>query len=63
LQTIAASLGELRPMSPEMAASVYPDKYRHEFVDTYWRYLIRQVRRFSLDDGMDGILESEHFHA
>lgn len=63
LQTIATSLGKLRPMSPEMAATVYPDKYRNEFVDTYWKYLIRQVRRFSLDDGMDGILDSELFHA
>jgi L-fuculose-phosphate aldolase len=63
LQTIATSLGKLHPMSPEMAAAVYPDKYRNEFVDTYWRYLIRQVRRFSLDDGMDGIVDSEHFHA
>jgi L-fuculose-phosphate aldolase len=63
LQTIASSLGNLQPMSPEMAATVYPDKYRNEFVDTYWRYLIRQVRRFSLDEGMDGIIDSEHFHA
>ncbi|CAN5521175.1 aldolase [soil metagenome] len=63
LQTIASTLGELRPMSADMAASVYPDKYRDEFVDTYWRYLIRQLRRFSLDDGMDGLLESETFHA
>jgi L-fuculose-phosphate aldolase len=63
LQTIATSLGNLQPMSPEMAATVYPDKYRNEFVDTYWRYLIRQVRRFSLDEGMDGIIDSEHFHA
>jgi len=50
-------------MSPEMAATIYPDKYRNEFVETYWKYLIRQVRRFSLDDGMDGIVDSEHFHA
>jgi L-fuculose-phosphate aldolase len=63
LQSIARSLGELRPMSREMAASVYPDKYRDEFVETYWRYMIRQLRRFSLDDGMDGLDESEHFHA
>ena len=63
LQTIATSLGNLQPMSPEMAATVYPDKYRGEFVDTYWKYLIRQVRRFSLDDGMEGMLDSEHFHA
>ena len=63
LQSIARSLGNLLPMSPEMAATIYPDKYRNEFVETYWKYLIRQVRRFSLDDGMDGIVDSEHFHA
>jgi hypothetical protein len=35
-----------------MAARVYPDKYRDEFLETYWRYLIRQVRREGLDAGM-----------
>lgn len=63
LQAIAQNLGELRPMSREMAATVFPDKYRDSFVDTYWKYMIRQVQRFSLDDGMDGLDESEHFHA
>ena len=52
IQAIAGTLGELRPMSAEMAARVYPDKYRDEYLDTYWRYLIRQVRRAGLDDGM-----------
>jgi L-fuculose-phosphate aldolase len=52
IQTIASALGPLTPMTPEMAAKVYPDKYRDEFVGSYWRYLIRQVRRAGLDDGM-----------
>lgn len=52
IQAIARSLGELRPMSAEMAARVYPDKYRDEFLDTYWRYLIRRLRRAGLDEGM-----------
>jgi L-ribulose-5-phosphate 4-epimerase len=52
IQSIARSLGELRPMSAEMAEQVYPDKYRDEFLDTYWEYLIRQVTRAGLDDGM-----------
>jgi L-fuculose-phosphate aldolase len=52
IQSIARSLGPLRPMTPEMAGRVYPDKYRDEYVDTYWHYLIRQVRRARLDDGM-----------
>lgn len=52
IQAIARALGELRPMSEEMAERVYPDKYRDEFLETYWQYLIRQVRRAGLDDGM-----------
>ncbi len=52
IQTIASALGPLRPMTAEMAAKVYPDKYRDEFIGAYWRYLIRQVRRAGLDDGM-----------
>jgi len=52
IQTIAAALGPLRPMTAEMAARVYPDKYRDEFIGAYWRYLVRQVRRAGLDAGM-----------
>ncbi|MCC6312878.1 MAG: class II aldolase/adducin family protein [Thermomicrobiales bacterium] len=52
IQSIAQSLGSLQPMSPEMARRVYPDKYRDEFLDGYWRYLVRQVRRAGLDAGM-----------
>jgi ribulose-5-phosphate 4-epimerase/fuculose-1-phosphate aldolase len=52
IQAIASALGPLRPMTDEMAARVFPDKYRDEYVDTYWRYLVRQVRRAGLDAGM-----------
>jgi len=52
IQTIASQLGELRPMTQEMAECVYPDKYREEFAETYWQYLVRQVQRAGLDDGM-----------
>jgi L-fuculose-phosphate aldolase len=45
IQAIANSLGELKPMSGEMASAVYQDKYRDEFIGNYWKYLIRQVRR------------------
>jgi L-fuculose-phosphate aldolase len=45
IQAIANSLGELKPMSGEMATAVYQDKYRDEFIGNYWKYLIRQVRR------------------
>jgi L-ribulose-5-phosphate 4-epimerase len=34
IQSIARSLGELRPMSAEMAERVYPDKYRDEYLAT-----------------------------
>lgn len=52
IQAIARQLGALRPMTPEMAECVYPDKYRFEFAETYWQYLVRQVQRAGLDDGM-----------
>lgn len=45
IQAIAKSLGELKPMSDDMAAAVYQDKYRDEFIANYWNYLIRQVTR------------------
>lgn len=49
LQAIARSLGELRPMSDEMASAVYQGKYRDEFIDNYWNYLIRQAQRAGLE--------------
>lgn len=52
IQSIASSLGPLKPMTPEMAAKVYPDKYRDEFVGAYWRYLVRQARRAGFAAGM-----------
>lgn len=45
IQAIAQTLGELKPMSDEMASAVYQDKYRDEFIGNYWNYLIRQVQR------------------
>jgi ribulose-5-phosphate 4-epimerase/fuculose-1-phosphate aldolase len=52
IQSIARSLGDLRPMSAEMADRVFPDKYRDEHVAAYWDYLIRQVKRAGLAAGM-----------
>lgn len=52
IQSIASSLGELRPMSAEMASLVYPDKYRDDHLNSYWEYLIRCVHRAGLADGM-----------
>jgi L-fuculose-phosphate aldolase len=53
IQAIAKSLGELKPMSDEMARSVYQDKYRDEFIGNYWNYLIRRVERAGLAPGGD----------
>jgi L-fuculose-phosphate aldolase len=54
IQAIARSLGNLLPMSAEMADRVYPDKYRDEHVANYWDYLVRQVRRGGYGAGMPG---------
>jgi ribulose-5-phosphate 4-epimerase/fuculose-1-phosphate aldolase len=52
IQAIARTLGDLRPMTPEMAERVYPDKYRDEHVANYWAYLVRQARREGFAAGM-----------
>ena len=52
IQSIARSFGALKPMTPEMADRVFPDKYRDDHVANYWSYLIRQVRRAGLAAGM-----------
>jgi L-fuculose-phosphate aldolase len=52
IQSIARSLGNLVPMSAEMADRVYPDKYRNEHISAYWDYLVRQVRQAGLAAGM-----------
>ena len=48
IQSIARTLGNLAPMTPSMAERVYPDKYRDEYLDTYWQYLMRQTARAGL---------------
>ena len=45
LQSIASTLGELRPIAPELALQLLPVKYRDEFVDEYWAAWQRQVAR------------------
>jgi ribulose-5-phosphate 4-epimerase/fuculose-1-phosphate aldolase len=52
IQSIANSFGNLRPMTPDMASRVFPDKYRDVHVHSYWEYLIRGVQRAGLDQGM-----------
>jgi L-fuculose-phosphate aldolase len=51
LQSIASTLGELRPVSKELAAQLLPVKYRDEFVEEYWEAWLRKIGR---DGGMGG---------
>lgn len=60
IQSIASSLGNLQPMTPEMASRVFPDKYQDVHIHSYWAYLIRGVQRAGLDQGMP---EHEAAHA
>ncbi len=52
LQAVAASLGILRPIPAAMVAPQHASKYREEFLDEYWAYWIRSLRRSGLDHGM-----------
>jgi ribulose-5-phosphate 4-epimerase/fuculose-1-phosphate aldolase len=45
LQSIASTLGELRPIAQEVAQVLLPVKYRDEFVEEYWAAWQRQVGR------------------
>ena len=45
LQSVASTLGELRPIAPEIARQLLPVKYRDEFVDEYWAAWQRQLIR------------------
>jgi L-fuculose-phosphate aldolase len=45
LQSIASTLGELRPVEHELALELQPVKYREEFVEEYWAAWQRRVTR------------------
>jgi L-fuculose-phosphate aldolase len=45
LQSIAETLGELRPIAAKLARELQPVKYRDEFVAEYWLAWQRQVAR------------------
>ena len=45
LQSIAATLGELRPIDQQLAQELQPLKYRDEFLEEYWAAWQRQVTR------------------
>jgi ribulose-5-phosphate 4-epimerase/fuculose-1-phosphate aldolase len=52
LQSIAASLGRLRPLSPEWAQRIQPAKYHDRLLEEYWAAWVRRVRRAGADGGM-----------
>ena len=52
LQTIASTLGDLRPITSEDAQRMFADKYQERFLDEYWAAWIRRARRAGADDGM-----------
>ena len=52
LQAIASTLGELRPISKELAERMFADKYQERFLDEYWAAWIRRARRTGADQGM-----------
>jgi L-fuculose-phosphate aldolase len=43
LQAIAAQLGRLRPIPPDWAARLQPEKYQDRFVDEYWESWLRRI--------------------
>jgi len=45
LQSIASTLGELRPIAEQVAKDLQPIKYRDEFVAEYWQTWQRQIAR------------------
>ncbi len=53
LQAIASSLGELRPIDPELARRMYPAKYHDRLVEEYWQAWLRKLRRRT-DEGSSG---------
>jgi ribulose-5-phosphate 4-epimerase/fuculose-1-phosphate aldolase len=52
LQSIASTLGELRPIPRDVAESLFADKYQERFLDEYWEAWIRRARRAGADNGM-----------
>jgi L-fuculose-phosphate aldolase len=52
IQMLAQSLGTPNPFPEETAARLNREKYRDEFTESYWRYLIRKVQNAGLAGGM-----------
>jgi L-fuculose-phosphate aldolase len=54
IQSIASTLGELRPIPVEQLAAIHERKYRDGFVGEYWDAWIRELRREGRAFGMPG---------
>ena len=52
IQSIAATLGPLQPISPQMAERVFELKYPDSLIRVYWDYLVREARRTGSGEGM-----------
>lgn len=52
LQSLAATLGPLLPMSRQRAQEMQAEKYRDRFVEEYWDAWVRALRRTGAGDGM-----------
>ncbi len=52
LQALAAMLGPARPIPAEDVMTLSASKYREEFLDEYWAYWLRSLRRRGLAAGM-----------
>jgi hypothetical protein len=47
LQSIARTLGSLRPIAPERARQMIADKYQDRFVEEYWGAWTRRLERLA----------------
>ena len=52
MQAIANTFGRLRPIPEETINDIAANKYRDEFTEEYWQYLIREARRRGMAAGM-----------
>lgn len=51
-QRLARSLGTPHPMKQTTAKQLFPRKYKDDFIQSYWKYLIRECRRRGFAGGM-----------
>jgi L-fuculose-phosphate aldolase len=52
VQSLATTLGTLRPIREDVARRMRAEKYQDRFLAEYWAAWIRRVRRAGADDGM-----------